>query len=245
MKNNVTRLLVSAIFGFIFGILGILLFMNDTVQEYILGPKLIEDYFIYVYVVVWMLGFITTVAGLMMIRKIFNKANQNNLDPDELDVWINRTYYRAQDFTTGGLLLSLLTLVVTVTGIILIEETNTTMMLTLIILSIVLLIFSTYAVFYQAQALQKIYPEREIPSVDDKDYSDKLLKVSDEGERHLILTGLYKSNQTAQMSILVGVVFLTIVSIATETNQLLAIIVLLAIFALNAFKYTQVLKKEM
>lgn len=243
MKSAMSRMLVSALFGFIFGGLIILLFMNDTVKEYILGARLIEDYFIYIFSITWLLGVITTVNGMLKSKSILNRSSREKIS-DELDEWVNRTYYSAQDNATIGLLLGLLTMFVTVTGVVMTEDQNTILVLGMIILAALLLFFTVYVTFYNAGILPKIYPERNIPSINDKDYSTKIFQVSDEGERHLILKGLYKSNQSTQVNIILGVLILMFVSIATETNQLLAITIMLAIFGLNSLSYTSALKKE-
>lgn len=244
MKKSILSLLFAAGIGFVVGLLVILLFMNETVREYVVGAVLFEDYFVYIFVGVWAVGLIVTVIGLMMGRRISMKNKEKVDDPDLLDDWTQRNFYTAQEFSNTGLLLAILSAAVVVTGAVLTEDVSKVVMGIFLVMSVAIIFFAAFVSFYLAGMMHVLYPERDLPSIHDKNYQEKLFEVSDDGERFLILKGLYKSNQTTQMNLLLGVLLLIFVSAATETNQLLAIVVILFIFGMNYMKYSRTLKNE-
>lgn len=245
MKRTTLNLIISAIVGFGLSIGVILLFTNDQVREFVVEGTFINDYYLYILIGVIALGLILLIISFIMGRNILNKNQRAHEETDTLDDWTQRTFYNAQTIGYMGYLLGMLSLALTVTMVVGAVELESYMFWVIIGSSIALVIIATFITVHLAGLLNKIYPERNLPTLNDKDYAKKLLEVSDEGERHMILNGLYEANQFTQLGLLMGVVVLIIIGIATETNQLLGIIILLIILAMNHLKYTQSLKKQL
>src|SRR5690606_41275333 len=51
-----------------------------------------------------------------------------------------------------------------------------------------------YTTLFRSGLMKNMYPERDLPSITDKKYAEKLLNVSDDGEKHIMLGGLYKTH---------------------------------------------------
>ncbi len=245
MKRTTLNLIISAIVGFGLSIGVILLFTNDQVREFVVEGTFINDYYLYILIGVIALGLILLIISFVMGSNILKRNKQTGEETDALDDWTQRAFYNAQTIGYLGYLLSMLALALTTTMIMSDVEIDSYIVWSVIGASIMLVIIATINTVYLTGLLNKVYPERELPNINDKDYAKKLLEVSDEGERHMILNGLYETNQTTQLSLLMGVVFLIIIGVATETNQLLGIIVLLTILAVNHLKYSGSIKKQL
>lgn len=61
------------------------------------------------------------------------------------------------------------------------------------ILSIPAILLAIIATPLVGNYIKYVYPYREIPSYNDKQYTKKMFEMSDEGERHIMLQGLYSA----------------------------------------------------
>ena len=98
--------------------------------------------------------------------------------------------------------------------------------LILIAIGIVMTIASYPLSSYMMHLMKKAYPERDLPDISDTDYSKKLLEISDEGERHLMLEGLYKVYQFANEAFLFAIIGIALYSVVSGDSQLFSKIVI-------------------
>ncbi|MCF1686197.1 DUF3169 family protein [Tetragenococcus halophilus] len=92
--------------------------------------------------------------------------------------------------------------------------------------------------------VNKLYPERNLPQPSDKNYTDKLLLASDEGERHIMTTALYKTFSLTQVGIFFGIFLLIVYSMLTGESQIFSIIILGIIMILSNTKYYSEIKEK-
>lgn len=105
------------------------------------------------------------------------------------------------------------------------------------ILGIVLIAFSFTISSILPGLTKKMYPERDLPSLSDKQYAEKLLNVSDDGEKHVMLGGLYKTHITMNSLLLGAIVLLLFYSMASDSSQLFSIFIIVGILAITNTQY--------
>lgn len=92
--------------------------------------------------------------------------------------------------------------------------------------------------------VNRFYPDRNLPSVSEKDYAKKLLAASDEGERHVMLEGLYRSFNMLNGTLILALLLLIVYSIGTGVSQLFAIFVIgVVLLGANA-QYLLIIRKK-
>ncbi|MBJ7898277.1 DUF3169 family protein, partial [Bacillus atrophaeus] len=65
----------------------------------------------------------------------------------------------------------------------------------LIVVNAALFLITIILSYTAISVLKLVYPNRNLPSPSDKDYGKKLLAISDEGEKHVMLDGLFHTYQ--------------------------------------------------
>lgn len=113
--------------------------------------------------------------------------------------------------------------------------TNQSVILVNISLVLVFLGMILSAVFMEVK--KKIHPHRGLPSIGDRRYAKKIFEVSDEGERHIMLQGLYYTFSNMNVLLLVGVFILIIYSIISGVSQLFGILLILGILLITNMQY--------
>jgi hypothetical protein len=81
------------------------------------------------------------------------------------------------------------------------------------------------------------------PKQGEKNYTDKIFNLMDEGEKHISFVSMYKVYHWNLMMLMIGTMFLGIYSMATGINQGLSILILIIIFMYNAFGYLVKVRK--
>ncbi|WP_436937113.1 DUF3169 family protein [Staphylococcus xylosus] len=76
------------------------------------------------------------------------------------------------------------------------------------------------------------------PKQGESRYTEKVLSIKDEGERHIILVSMFKTYHINLVLIMIGVVLLGAFSIRTGINQSIGLLILMVLFVYNAFGYT-------
>ncbi|MCE7785327.1 DUF3169 family protein [Staphylococcus xylosus] len=69
-------------------------------------------------------------------------------------------------------------------------------------------------------------------------YTEKILEIMDEGERHITLVSMFKTYHINLVLIILGVILLGAFSIRTGINQSIGLLILIVLFVYNAFGYT-------
>jgi len=112
------------------------------------------------------------------------------------------------------------------------------------IASISLLIITLFLIYYMGRLMQHVYPERHIPSISDSNYSKTVLDSADDGEKHVILDGLYKSQSLLNISLITAIVLSTIYSVIKEDPQTFSIILMAVVLILVNGKYLLVVRNK-
>ncbi|MGC9615193.1 DUF3169 family protein [Staphylococcus pasteuri] len=81
------------------------------------------------------------------------------------------------------------------------------------------------------------------PKLGEHKYTEKLLSIMDEGERHITLTSMFKTYHINLVLIIVFAIFLAIHSISSGINQTMGVIFLIVLFIYNAFGYLSKVRK--
>lgn len=85
------------------------------------------------------------------------------------------------------------------------------------------MIISMFLIHYMARLMQIAYPERNFPLPSDRNYTTSVLDLADDGEKHVILNGLYKSQNLLNVSLIFAIALATIYSINNDDSQIFSI----------------------
>lgn len=167
------------------------------------------------------------ITGYFQLKKRASDRDENT-DEDVLDQYMYKKYADISLYIQTGLVLSIL-----VMGIAIIQQTEVWIFTAAGITMLATLVF----LFMLPTLLPVMYPERDLPASTDSNFADKLLKASDEGERHVMLEGLYKTFNTVNASLFIGLILLMLYSISTGDNQIFGMVVIAAILVISNVKY--------
>ncbi|WP_394121729.1 DUF3169 family protein [Planococcus donghaensis] len=156
---------------------------------------------------------------------------KQDLTGDEEDAAEGRMYKKYSDASLSSTLAILLSLASMSLSILTIQP------LWLLLLGLVLIIFSFTISIILPGLMKNMYPERNLPTISDKKYAEKLLNVSDDGEKHVMLGGLYKTHITMNSLLLGAIVLLLFYSMASESSQLFSIFIIIGILAITNMQY--------
>ena len=81
------------------------------------------------------------------------------------------------------------------------------------------------------------------PKMGEEKYTEKIIEIMDEGERHINFLTIYKQFFMNIGLLLISVMFLVIYSIISKSNQSVGIIILIILFIYNAFGYLSKVRK--
>ena len=115
---------------------------------------------------------------------------------------------------------------------------------TFIFISLGLILLSVSMMFITAELAKVVDPNREYPSVNDKQYAEKLMEMSDDGERHIMLHGLYRAFTSINMLLFFAVLALIIYSVLTGVSQLAGILIILFILIFTNTQYMLSIRKK-
>lgn len=105
------------------------------------------------------------------------------------------------------------------------------------ILSIPVILLALASVPLVGNYIKYAYPNREFPSYNDKKYAKKLFELSDEGERHIMLQGLYSAFSTTNVLLSGSLLLLMFYSVASGESQLFAILIIAIILVIVNTQY--------
>lgn len=161
---------------------------------------------------------------------------------EEEDLADQRKYQKSSDFTIAfhtAIVLAMLTVAVTLTQ---------QMSIVLIIISIIILVSSLLVGGFMKKVSTYLYPDREIPKAKDAasgdDYLEAMLDTADEGERFIILQGLYKSHNLMNMLLIGGIVLATTYSALGEGSQLFSIFAMGIVLIAGNIKYQRAIRNK-
>ncbi|MEK5077708.1 DUF3169 family protein [Solibacillus sp. FSL W7-1436] len=105
------------------------------------------------------------------------------------------------------------------------------------ILSVPIILIAIIAIPLVGNYIKYVYPYREIPSYNDKHYTKKMFEMSDEGERHIMLQGLYSAFNLTNILLLCSLLLCMFYSVASGESQLFAILIIALILITVNTKY--------
>ncbi|QLK85266.1 DUF3169 family protein [Staphylococcus sp. 17KM0847] len=79
--------------------------------------------------------------------------------------------------------------------------------------------------------------DQRFPKVGEKQYTEKVLAIMDEGERHITLLSMYKTYSINISLLIIGIIVLGCYSISSQSNQSVGMFILIVLFIYNAFAY--------
>lgn len=86
-------------------------------------------------------------------------------------------------------------------------------------------------------SIQYASPTRVFPSMNDKQYAKKLMEMSDEGERHIMLQGFYSAFNMTNTLLLVSLLLFMFYSLVSGESQLFAILIIALILIIVNTQY--------
>ncbi|GIN23312.1 DUF3169 family protein [Siminovitchia fordii] len=183
------------------------------------------------------ISIILITMGIIQFQKIkfLNKQNFSGDEEDEVEERKYKMFANYSLYANSSFVLSILTLSLSLL---------TTQNLVMTIASIFLLIITYFLIHYMGYLMQQVYPERNIPSTSDPDYAKSLLDIADDGEKHVMLTGLYKSHSLLNISLIVAIILSTVYSFTGEDSQIFSIILMAVVLLIVNSKYLLVVRNK-
>jgi len=207
--------------GFLFSIVIITVF---TLMQGIDFAQYIEGIIWGIYVVTFLLWVVGVVLRTQIVS--LNNLQVDGEQEDEVDA---QKYRKFSDMSLSLQISSTLAIV---------GMSMSLMLASAIYLAFVgvVMIFASYILgIWMMNIVQKMYPERNLPKITEEKYAEKLLAKSDEGEKHVMLHGLYKSYNLVNILLVLGMIATAIYSMVTEQSQLFAIILMgIILIAVNS-----------
>jgi len=217
--KTVIQILISAVIGFI---VATLMLNNFTLDLFKYTDAIVV---IILFINVLLLG--VSFKIYWQVKKLHN-TEANGDEEDEVDLLIYKKFADHSFLIHSSIVLSVLVLCTTLI---------TSQSIYLTIIAIVTMILSYLFTLYMTNLIRLIYPERNIPKISDSKYEEKLLEVSDEGERHVMLIGFYKSYNLMNFVLFIAIVLSTFYSITTNHSQLFSIILIGIVLIIVNGKY--------
>jgi len=169
-------------------------------------------------IILYVIVLISWLYNMIVANKIkkMTKVDLEGDAEDDVKAEIDKRFYDFSLSTNIGAVLAVLGLSLAV-----IE-----MYTTLVVIGIIATIISSSMGAYMIRVMKQAYPERNLPDPGEKQYAKKLMDISDEGEKHLMLHGLYKVFTFANAALLVSIMIIAIYSVVSENSQLFSMAVI-------------------
>lgn len=229
--KKVLKLILYLIVGAAVGLL-----VAITAQN-IGGDVSTDGFYEWIGIIAASIAALAIIIGIWQYRRlaIVAKDYSKYMDEDAYDKYRYNKYNELTIYGTTAFILSLISL-----GILVIVYSS------ILLVSISLIIYVVSMIFMSRVSglPSKLYPERQLPRPGDKNYADKLLAASDEGERHIMMTAFYKTATVTQVSMFIGVLVLIAYSLLTGESQIFSILVLGIIMIIISLKYSTEIKEK-
>lgn len=177
------------------------------------------------------------ICGIFMLKSLkkayLYKQRSETLedDADEYNQIYNRKFLQASWFFQGTIIITLFNMIFVA---IFKESNNNQWGLT----TIPLLISAAFAISYNV-ILPKI--DSRLPKYNDSVYIGKTISAMDEGEKYISYSVLFKLYHYNTAAIMMMIILLAFYSVATHTDQIIAMLVLLALYVFNiVFYYSKI-----
>ncbi|MFC3419107.1 DUF3169 family protein [Salinicoccus hispanicus] len=178
--------------------------------------------------VLLVLAILSTIIAIYKFFHLRNRAAVEGVDEDAME------QYKYRKFVD----LTLITQISTVLGVLALGMGAVIEMPVWFLLAAMATFIASFIVQLLTPSITKLmYPERNLPDVSDKHYADKLLALSDEGERHVMLNGLYKAYVSTSSLLFISLVILAVYSVFTGNAQILGMFLVAAILLISIAQY--------
>lgn len=224
------KLIWQLIIGGIVGFFGALFLLSINYINFLKYSDIIVT-------ILYLIAFILLMSGFVLNRQI-NRLNSQTFEGEEEDEAEVIKYRKFSDyslFIQASTVISLLGVSIALI---------TTMNIILIIIGLAYIIIGYFLQVFMLNVMQKVYPDRNLPSVSDPKYAEKLLDISDDGERHVMLHGLYKSYNLLNVLLVLAIVGSTFYSIITDNSQLFSIFLMSIVLLLTNGKYMLTIRNK-
>ncbi|UXR78489.1 MULTISPECIES: DUF3169 family protein [unclassified Staphylococcus] len=147
-------------------------------------------------------------------------------ETDQMESRLSLLFWRVGAINQFNVLLSFIFMIFAVLN------NSSSIMSVLMMIIFVIASFSTipYSLFVRKYDVR-------FPKVGEKQYTEKVLALMDEGERHITLVSMYKVYTMNSAFLMIGILLLSFFSIESGVNQSLGLIILVFLFAYNIFGY--------
>lgn len=111
-------------------------------------------------------------------------------------------------------------------------------------ISVAMLLVSFVLSHLTQRQLRIMYPDRDLPKTSSPDYAQQLLDVADDGEKHVMLQGLYRTNISMMSLSFVAIIVLLLYSLLTGNSQLFAIFVVICLMVFTNVQYIRIVRAK-
>lgn len=230
MKFLLKMLLYAAI-GFAAGYLTLELLYGRN------SEGLLETSYFWLSIVMIVLAAALLVYAFIRRRKLIKLTKENNrkINDDDFDLYSYNTFNVVTVATAVPLVLSLMALAI---------QALAAENVWLVVLTIVLLFVSMFMSFQASALVNIIYPEKDLPEISDKKYSEKLFAASDEGEIFIMAKALYRSWTLTTTMLFFALIFMIFYSFVTSESQIFSIVIIGLIMIINQLKYAYEIREK-
>lgn len=145
---------------------------------------------------------------------------------DDLEQKANINFLRTSFIYYTQVLISLLTLFFIVLG------NSTDLLLIYVIIPYVITFIPSIMIGFFVRKYDARYPKQ-----GEAKYTEKVLSLMDDGERHITLVSMYKIYNINMILIIIGAMLLGLFSLISGINQLVGLLILIVLFIYNGFGY--------
>ncbi|MCM3443466.1 MULTISPECIES: DUF3169 family protein [Bacillaceae] len=167
--------------------------------------------------------------------KSFNLQNFSGDKEDEIEDKKYKMFADYSLFANIGFVLSILALSLSFI---------TTQSIILTVTSIFLIVITYFLIQYMMHLMKYVYPERKFPNTSEAKNAQNILNYADDGEKHVILDGLYKSHSLLNFSLIAAITLSTIYSLTREDPQTFSIILMTMVLLVVNSKYLFVIRNK-
>ena len=156
-------------------------------------------------------------------------------EEDKREEWISKKYSELNTISISVFIFALTTFTFIASAI---NSSNSSLLMLFIEFLMCIAIFTP---LFSNKLAKVVYKNRDIPNQTDKHYMQKMFATADEGERYIILEGLYKTYNLINVLLPVSMIILTIYAGITGDTQLFAILLIAIVtITFNACYYLKV-----
>ncbi|EJY95737.1 DUF3169 family protein [Staphylococcus arlettae] len=161
----------------------------------------------------------------LQYKKQMNKEIADH-SADDLEQKANLNFLRTSFIYYTQVLVSLLTLFFIVLG------NGTNQLIIFVLLPYIITIIPSIMIGFFVRKYDARYPKQ-----GEAKYTEKVLNLMDDGERHITLVSMYKIYNINMAIIIIGGMLLGLFSLISGINQILGLVILIVLFIYNGFGY--------